>query len=186
MKKEWNLTGEAFDRLLQWLSPDRDAAAEKYESVRRLLIRFFIGRGSDRSEELADITINRVTRALEEDKIEDFDGDPIRFFFGVAKNIYRESLREKRISSEDLLMSHPYASETEFSCLDRCLEKFPDRTRDLITRYYQNDGADKIAARQRLSGELGFSMNTLRIRVWRIRKSLRECVTDCVHTTAAQ
>ena len=186
MKKEWNLTGEAFDRLLQWLSPDREAAAEKYELVRRKLIRFFIGRGSDISEELADTTMNRVTRVLEEDKIEDFDGDPLGFFFGVAKYVYKESRRKKRIPPEDLLITQPYASETEFSCLDRCLKKCPVRSRDLITRYYQKDGADKIAARQQLSDEIGINMNTLRLKVFRIRNSLRECVTDCVHTTAAQ
>src|SRR5262249_36046354 len=40
-KTHWTLTLEAFERLLRWLSPDRDAAGRKYEQIRTKMVRFF-------------------------------------------------------------------------------------------------------------------------------------------------
>ena len=45
-KKDWELTQEAFDQLLNLLDHDRELAAEKYERLRRRLLRVFEWRGS--------------------------------------------------------------------------------------------------------------------------------------------
>ena len=66
MKKEWVLTKEAFDALLEWLDPNRDIAAQKYETIRTRLIKIFSCRGCLEAEDLADETINRVTNKLPE------------------------------------------------------------------------------------------------------------------------
>src|SRR5262245_21687271 len=57
-----DMTPEEFDRLLLWLNPDRDKAGEKYEWIRKRLIKIFVCRGCNVPEELADKTINRVAR----------------------------------------------------------------------------------------------------------------------------
>jgi hypothetical protein len=43
--RDWVLTSEALDRLLEQLDSDRDRAAEKYEQIRQRLIKLFRWRG---------------------------------------------------------------------------------------------------------------------------------------------
>src|SRR2546421_3106679 len=60
------LTGEAFSKLLAHLDPDGERAGEKYEDLRRTLIKFFEWRGAPFPEDHADETFNRVARKLNE------------------------------------------------------------------------------------------------------------------------
>ena len=94
MNKDWELSQEAFDALLDWLDSDREQAALKYEKIRRSLIKIFTGRGCVEPEDLADETINRVTSKLKEIEKE-FSGDRTRYFFGVANKVHLEHLRRK-------------------------------------------------------------------------------------------
>ncbi len=96
MKKEWFLTQEAFDALLAWLDPDREAAALKYETVRLRLIKIFACRGCSEAEDLADETINRVTSKLPEIQAS-YTGEPARYFYGVANKIHLEYTRRKPV-----------------------------------------------------------------------------------------
>jgi hypothetical protein len=64
---EARLTANAFAKLLDCLSADRERAGEKYEDLRRTLIRFFEWRGAPFPEEHADETFNRI--AFEEGKM---------------------------------------------------------------------------------------------------------------------
>ena len=57
-------TSETFARLLLSLDVERERAGEKYEDLRRTLIRFFEWRGAPFPEEHADETFNRVERKL--------------------------------------------------------------------------------------------------------------------------
>ena len=41
LKKDWEVTPEAFEKLLGWLDPDIEVAAEKYEKVRQKLMKLF-------------------------------------------------------------------------------------------------------------------------------------------------
>src|ERR671938_30866 len=60
------LTAEAFTKLLARLDPDRERAGEKYEELRRTLVKFFEWRGAPFPEDQADETFNRVARKLDE------------------------------------------------------------------------------------------------------------------------
>src|SRR3989442_16018156 len=60
------LTADAFTKLLDRLGADRQRAGEKYEDLRRTLIRFFEWRGAPFPEEHADESFNRVARKLGE------------------------------------------------------------------------------------------------------------------------
>jgi hypothetical protein len=88
------LNQREFDKLLGWLDSDRDLAGEKYEAIRRGLIKMFVRRGCPTAEELADETIDKVCQKLVE-IADNYIGDPALFFYGVAKNIYREWLKRK-------------------------------------------------------------------------------------------
>ena len=179
MNKDWELSQEAFDALLDWLDSDREQAALTYEKIRRGLIKIFTGRGSVEPEDLADETINRVTSKLKEIG-KDFSGDPERYFYGVANYVYMEYLRRKIPQALPPMPSDPGSIELEYDCLERCIERLTKEHRELLLRYHGADGSAETEHRRALAEELGIAPNALRIRVYRIRMSLKECVEKCI------
>lgn len=179
MKKEWSLSQEAFDELLAWLDSDREQAGIKYEDIRRRLIKVFAGRGCPDAEDLADETINRVTSRLEEVKKE-FQGDPARYFFGVANMVYLEYLRRKIPQPPPLSSTDTNQAEIEYRCLERCVAELSNENRYLLLQYYGAEGRAKIEQRRKLAEKLGIAPNALRLRAYRIRAGLQECVEKCI------
>jgi DNA-directed RNA polymerase specialized sigma24 family protein len=180
MNKNWVLTQDAFDALLGWLDSDREVAGQKYEDIRNRLIKIFNYRGCAEPEDLADETINRVTNRLS--TLESFVGERGRYFYGVASKVYFEYRRRKR--APDVLPaptpSPNEKSERAFECLQRCMEKLTLENRKLLIEYYQDERKAKIDHRKRLADQLGIAINALRIRAFRLRASLQECVINCV------
>ena len=169
-----------FDRLLQWLDPDREKSGIRYESIRKRLIKIFVCRGSAIPEELADQTINRVARKLPEIQAT-YSGEPANYFCGVASNIFRESLRKDKAPAVTPPQSAPPDADDErdYACLEKCIEKLPELERDLVISYYQQEKHAKIDNRKKLAERLGLGLNALRIRACHIRAGLRECVEQC-------
>lgn len=178
MNKDWSLSQEAFDALLDWLDSDREQAGIKYEQIRSRLIKIFTGRGCVDPEELADETINRVTSKLKEIQKE-FKGDPARYFFGVANMIYMEHLRRKTPQPPPPPTDSSRA-ELEYRCLERCIERLNEEDRALLLKEYGAKGRTQAERRKALADELGISLNALRIRVYRIRVALKECIEKCI------
>jgi RNA polymerase sigma factor (sigma-70 family) len=180
MNKDWILTQESFEALLFWLDPERDKAGEKYEAIRLRLIKIFTCRGCIEPEELADETINRVSKKLK-DIESSFVGDPARYFYGVANKVHLEYLR-RRLPPAQPPPSEPEDEEIErnYACLERCIEKLTPHNRQLVLEYYQDERRAKIDHRKQLAERLGIAMNALRIRAHRIRTILQECVTSCL------
>jgi DNA-directed RNA polymerase specialized sigma24 family protein len=184
MNKDWVLTKESFDALLAWLDPAREEAGRKYEEIRLRLIKIFVCRGCYEPEDLADETINRVSKKLKE--IEStYSGEPARYFYGVANKVQLEYLRRKPVpilpppsdASDDI--------EKEYACLERCIQDLTPNNRMLVLQYYQEEKRAKIDHRRNLADQLGIALNALRIRACRIRASLQECVQSCVNEATA-
>jgi DNA-directed RNA polymerase specialized sigma24 family protein len=183
MNKNWVLTQESFDALLDWLDPQREQAGQKYEDIRLRLIKIFTCRGCFEPEDLADETINRVTGKLKQ--IEgDFTGDRARYFYGVANKVHLEYLRRKPVLPSQVLPRTSDGVEQEFECLERCMEQLTPENRELVLQYYQEEKKAKIDHRKLLAEKLGIAVNALRIRACRIRASLQECVQACLRRTA--
>ena len=179
MNKNWLLSQEDFDALLHWLDPNREQAGIKYEEIRSRLIKIFTGRGCINPEDLADETINRVTRkakALQED----FTGDPARYFFGVANLIYKEYLTKKPPQSPPPPPPDSDTAELEYRCLERCIGLLSEEDRALLLKDYGAKGRTQAERRKALAEELGISLNALRIRVYRIRLALKDCIEKCI------
>ena len=176
-----NLDQDQLDRLLAWLDPDRNKAGVLYEWIRRRLIKIFMCRGSPISEELADLTINRVARKLPEIQ-SSYTGDPARYFCGVAHNIFRESLRTDKPPAvmQPARVPADEDEERRFACLEKCIEKLAEIERDLVIAYYQEEKHAKIDHRKKLAEQLGVGLNALRIRAHRIRERLHDCAEDCL------
>jgi DNA-directed RNA polymerase specialized sigma24 family protein len=174
MAKEPELTPEAFELLLKWLDLNRDKAGEKYEAIRHRLITFFYGRGCLEADRLTDRTLTVVAGKVPQ-LIGHYKGDPTYYFIGVARKIYQEYLRSERRTSQP---PPPRAgwTEREYQCLEQCLENLTPHARPMFEEYYCGQESDRIS----LAGHFGISLNALRIRVHRIRATLKACVKDCI------
>ena len=66
MKDRNILQPHQFEALLRLFSENREEAGNLYEAVRRRLVQFFLSKRCDHAEQLADETLNRVARRLQE------------------------------------------------------------------------------------------------------------------------
>jgi len=169
-------TQENFEKLLRWLDPDRDKAAEKYERIRLRLIRIFSSRGCFEADALADQTVNVVTLRIDW-LLENYVGDPALYFYGVGKNVYKEWLkRHPRPAPPPSPDPKPPEVEQLATYLDDCLDLLLTKDRDLVLRYHEFDKQEKIRYRKKLAEEARLTRNALRIKVFHIHARLRECL----------
>lgn len=191
MKKQWVLTEEAFETLLKWLDQDREEAGRKYEQIRIRLIKIFTCRGCFEAEELADEAINRVIVRVG-DLVGTYEGNPALYFYGVAQKIQLEYMRRSHRTDPDANLNGsaknpsapapplPDNTDKDYECLDQCLEEQTPENRRLVLEYYQHEKRGKIDHRRRIADELGIAVNALRIRAYRIRRELQQCVEQCL------
>ena len=180
------LRSDAFETLLIHLDTDRERAGERYEVIRYRLLRFFTCRGSARPDELADETIDRVSRKLaagETIRVPEIE----RYFLGVARNVLREAWDEESrrnatgLGAEaDRPAPSPEPEAAIVVCLERCLEALPPESRDLLLRYYAADGAAKAETRKAIARGLGVGATALRLRLLRLRAKLERCIRLCL------
>ena len=177
-KKE--VTREKFEKFLEWLNPDLDAAGEEYERLRFRLCTFFSQRQCRFADELADETINRVILKSSEEQIE----NKIAYCYGVARNVYRESLRSERthLDIDEVVIAAKAPEEQSFSseCLDKCLEKLPPDSRNLLLEYFSEAKLAKIELHRRISERLEMTQTALRMQVMRAKQKLKVCVQECM------
>jgi DNA-directed RNA polymerase specialized sigma24 family protein len=175
------LTPEAFGRFLRWLSADDDFAVREYQSMRTKLVRYFMHKGCPDPDELFDQTVDIVAGKIE---ICGQCPSPLAYCYGVAKNVWRQQTREPKpaVLIEDIPARQDLSGdrhEQELKCLESCMEKLSPGDREVVARYYQGQGREKIETRLQLADRLG-GVNALRIRACRIRKELRGCVVACI------
>ena len=185
-RAKWELNQESFESLLRWLNSDREQAGKRYEDIRGRLIKIFSARGCAEPDLLADETINRVAKRVEEIS-QTYEGDPALYFYGVANKIHMEQLRKQRpieIPPPPVPALDDY--EEEYVCLESCIGHLPARSRDLVLQYYEHEQQDKIAQHQHLADRLGIGLNALRIRAHRARQVLRKCIIKCLEKKSVQ
>jgi len=179
MRRQWDISQDAFDRFLAWLDPNREQAGTKYEDIRRRLIRIFACRGCPTPEDLADETINRVIRKMRE-LADSYEGDQVLYFYGVARNVHLEYVKKPPKQLPAPAPDLPEHKEKEFECLEQCMSVLPAANRELVLEYYREEKHAKIVHRRELAERLGIAVNALRIRAHRIRVGLQGCVENCL------
>lgn len=199
LKKDWILSPDAFRRLLHWLDDGRDSGGERYLEVRRRLIAYFRRKNCVAPDELADESLNRMARKLEEQGAIT-DVSALHYCYIVAKFVFLENVRRGKLiqTSADAVLNsgasarssaEPSSAGTEdvkekmLGCLEHCLGKLPAEDRDLILEYYRGERRAKIERRSELTTRLGITQNALSIRACRIRTKLEACVNLCVSET---
>jgi len=200
LKKDWTLNPGAFRQFLNWLDEGVDSGGQRYLEMRRRLARYFDRRNCSSPDDLADETLNRVARKLEE-KGEIVGASPAHYCYIVAKFVFLEFGRRSehnqtslddaqgsgRVTASLTVPSRRevdiVAEEKLFDCLERCLGRLQREDRELILEYYRGEQRAKIERRSQMAMRLGCTMNALSIRACRIRTRLEACVQACSEET---
>ena len=186
MKKGWEPTPSAFRRFLTWLDEGVDSGGEKYLEMRRRLMSYFDRKRCMSPDELADETLSRVVRRLDEEGTIT-DATPARYCYIVAKFVFLEYLRSDAVHNRpvpDVEVPCTPDAEVErqqrrLDCLDHCLQQLTGDDRELILEYYRGEQRLKIEHRRNLAARVGITANALSIRACRLRGKLETCVSAC-------
>lgn len=196
--RDWEPNEKAFQQFLHWLDEGTPSEGQRYLEVRRRLELYFDRKNCVAPAELADETLNRVIRKLEENK--EINGvAPLQYCYIVAKFVFLEALRaDKRspfyrpltatnpsnLSGQSVTLLEADATsehkEKIADCLQRCLENLSGTDRELIVEYYRGQQRSKIERRAALATRLGLSANALSIRACRVRQRLEVCIQSCL------
>jgi DNA-directed RNA polymerase specialized sigma24 family protein len=185
-KTDWILNQSAFRRLLDWLDEGINSDGSRYLEIRRRLVLYFDRKNCLTPDELADETLNRVARRLEEEGTITTDA-PAHYCYIVARFVLLEDLRrdpQKPLDEHAVGFSNPTEekqdAELRMQCLERCMEALDLNERSLIVNYYQGELRSKIENRKKVAQKLGLSVNALSIRACRIRAKLENCLSKCL------
>jgi DNA-directed RNA polymerase specialized sigma24 family protein len=192
LKRDWASTESAFHQFLSWLDEGVDSGGEKYLEMRRRLVCYFDRKKCPSPDELADESLNRVARRLEEEGGV-IDSPPARYCYIVAKFVFLEYLRraehghvslDERSTAASLQVFSEFDDTQDYrekllDCLEHCLRNLHPTARALIFDYYRDEQHNKIESRKALAAKLGVTMNALSIRACRIRDKLEDCVSEC-------
>lgn len=190
--REWTATPAAFQRFLEWLDGGTPSHGEKYVEMRRRLVSYFDRKNCLAADDLADDTLSRVVRRLEEEGAIT-NVVPAQFCYVTAKFVFLEYARRSRaeatqsdpeIESLPGKLSYAVVEPADadgvlLDCLEHCLQQLSAGNRALILEYYQGELSEKIQKRKQLAEKLGFTSNALSIRACRIRDELEDCTRKC-------
>ncbi len=188
-KADWVLTQSAFHRFLDWLDGGAPSSGHRYLGIRDRLVVYFDRKNCLFPEELADETLNRVTRRLEEEGAIESDS-PLHYCYIIARFVFLNSLRSQQRQQHwnDQAPAMPDSSEEKqeqerrSDCLARCMLNLETEDRELIIDYYRGERRAKIESRKAMAEKLEVTMNTLSIRACRIRGKLGRCMRSCLRS----
>ena len=140
---------------------------------------------------MTDEAFDRVAKKVH-DVRQTYEGDPRLYFRAVANNLIKENFKKIKthVSLEGLEVPQQQTSRTAEEtadiddCLQSCLRKLGAEKRKLILAYYAKEKQAKIDYRHELAQRLEISLETLRVRVFRIRASIAECIESCLERKA--
>lgn len=195
MKKDWAPTQDTFRLLLHWLDEGVDSEGERYLEMRRRLALYFDRKNCLSPDDMADETLNRVARKLDE-KGSITELSPAHYCYVLARFVFLEYLRGSEhaqtsfdepahsatrpgLAGASAKIPEGEGLENLHECLEQCLNQLPEKDRELILEYYRGEQRAKIERRSQLAARLGLSMNALSIRACRIRDKLEMCVRKC-------
>jgi RNA polymerase sigma factor (sigma-70 family) len=187
MARDLAIPPKSFDEILAWLHPDRDQAGAIYVQLRHDLTKIFTWNRCADPDGLTDEVLDRVARKVH-DVRPTFEGDPKLYFYGVARNLIKESPKrvKRQVSLEDAELRAPDTSMEDETvrmreeCLNSCLQRLSPEKRELILSYYTKDKQAKIDYRSEMARQRGISVETLRVRIHRLRGTIETCIERCL------
>ena len=141
----------------------------RVRELARQLRRFLEWMNHPEPEDAAQEALLRGIKRMRQDQVQ--GSIPVAFFFGIGRHLVQEGWRVRNrtvLELEVFEATHPVhwdkMAEDQL-WLEELLNTVPEADRDLFQRYHQED-------RKTLCQRLGISIQTLRVRVHRIRTSL--------------
>ena len=192
MARDSAIPPESFDEILAWLNPDRDVAGTIYVQLRQDLTKIFTWNRCPDPDGLTDEVFDRVAKKVH-DVRKTYVGDPKLYFYGVARNLIKEIPKKIKtqisLQGTEPALDPRRASEQETAnmredCLRSCLQKLSKDKRELILAYYARDKQAKIDHRTEMAQRLEISVETLRVKAFRIRATLEQCLERCIDRMA--
>ena len=186
LTKPWVPTSLDFSAFIEWLDGGVASHGGTYVEMHGRLASYFARKGCVAPDALADETLTRVARRLQEaGQIKDVS--PAQYCYIVARFVLLEHLRSGEHKAVQLPLNVPDAShaldgtvrERLLTCLSECLARLSENDRELILAYYSGEGAGRITTRRALAVKYGLTPNALMIRASRLRERLRACVAEC-------
>jgi DNA-directed RNA polymerase specialized sigma24 family protein len=179
-RERFVLDSAVFDRFLGRLDADRETAANKYMALYRKLEVFFqVRRCEPDTGTLCDTTLNRVMQHFFDDPALD-SADPQAYALGVARYVVLEHWKKPPTVELKVDPVSPAASGAEDQeiqrCLSMCLKELPEAERELAIRYYTYEKRQKSAGRRETAQSAERSQGAIRIKLYRIRKTLKRCI----------
>jgi len=177
------LGSQEFSAFVEWLDGGVDSGGRSYIDMHARLAAYFARKACRAPEELADETLSRVARRLEEEGTI-VNVVPAQYCYIVARFVLLEHLRSAERNRAPALFDvrdpGPDAAaerrEQLLTRLESCLSGLTADERELIVAYYAGDGPSRIEARRDLATKLGLTANALTIRASRLRERLRGCL----------
>lgn len=169
--------------LLKALCPeDPDEANRRYLNLQQKLVGYFQLRGMIDPVQDAEETLDRAGHKIAKGvAVPDIN----RFCLGIARNIVRERLREKKREDSAFLrfIDYYHDNSTEImvdrimNLMKPCFEQLSSDDRDLLNSYCKiPEGSSRAEHRRNLAERLKSSISALRIRITRLRRDLENCV----------
>ena len=173
---------EALDKILDILGGPNEEAAIEYQRLHERLSRFFEWNGVEDPAALADEAIDRLGRRAVEEEVTEKVRNPSAFALGIARLLLQEEGRRQQKKTEaiwhweTLRAASTSEEEAMDEALGHCLKKLAQERRRLLMEYYTYGPGEKVRKHQRLTDELGITVNSLRNRVLRARQDLEACM----------
>jgi len=174
---------EAFARFLALLSTDADEAGHLYVSLHNRLSGFFRMRGIPDAMGATDETIDRAVLNIASGAVVP---DVERYCRGIARNVALENLRMLRRESavfrefiDELGGTSPEFIARIYEVLVPCFEQLAREDQELLLSYcHKAPGRPRAEERSQIAATMKISGVALRLRVSRLRSSLRDCVSS--------
>jgi len=157
----------------------RKLVDSEYEAVSSYA-RFLTGSG-DHVEDLVHEAFLLAFDRLAEGK--PFTGDPGKWLRGTLRNLIKKWWRERIRLPQDVAdqladvaqraddLGESLDRQALAAALERCIEKLPAEDRGIIARRYEHD--DRVG---RIAERLEINDSTVRVRLFRARQALKDCV----------
>ncbi len=147
---------------------------------------FFAGRGcGSAATDLASQTLDRAAEKLaSSEEVE--SREPARYVFQVANFILLEHLRSHQASplNADIAAAPiPGEENAKLRCCKQCLGELPEDDRNILQDYYLGEKKGEAKRiRGQVASELGVAQGALRIKVFRVKQKLLQCLSRCLES----
>lgn len=159
------------DELLAIFDSDPGRAEEKYIELYQNLVRYFECNRNLEPQDMAQEALKRGFARLQEGTKITTD-NPAGYFFGVARNLLRESwtVRSQEPLEEQELpigtsLFHDLNSSEQLVLLRECLNDLPPQELEMLMAHVEGEG-------ETWSRKAGLRPSVLRLRIYRIRRRL--------------